>query len=790
MRFYDIPYPLSRDQLYACAEPLTTVQKRAAFETLTNILTKDTDKDTSSARNRFLIVKLLRDAIAYSHGHVNPKVSQRVFWENLFIKNIILHEDAKRGVVQNRMPTDPYKYLDAQACLKYLHQGGGRITSQPGDPHFTYALDQEAFFAVFGIDHDYEDKDRNPFKHYLKAGAYGDMLDELIALRNKNSHTNADFVDHMTMVLLKSDPSDDKSPQSIPYYLNHIALLLLPLCQTPWSGQADARWLYDNLWPKLHEQIGEIRYSVKKLLDKMSLPMDQQERIELLLTEAGVSVDQGLVSFCGDIVGFAYALFFAWTTAVPYSWEQGVKLLRNMLEQIRVKPVQHPVERDAEPQVDWDHLEYAQLLANKDSRDSKCHYHLGMCYLLGKGVAPDSYQAYLEFKLAAKQGYAPAQVALGRWYEARNSEPTDLQDAFGWYQAAAEQKDPDGLYHLGRCYRDEIVIKGKQNEAFIHFYVAAQAGHQDALLEVGIHYANLHEYGKAIPILQPMADDGSLRAMWALAKLYATPSIPCTDFAAAKELYWKLGQQGEIAAYTEYATNPWVDIDPQERFQWLQLATDGGNPEGQRQLAYCYRDGSGVQVDHAKAFTLLERAANNGNQFAVLDMATCYATGFMAVEDMAQAKVWYEKASDSPYAAAMLRAIRHGETMRDDDILWPEERYQICTCERELLDNALKSIRRGMIGERRKMDWQQAALVYELAQLYEECYEISRNLNHNVEERIMQEANGNLARMFRQMRQEGRDLELAMDLYKEAADFGLEKAMRALIRLQEREFVY
>ena len=233
------PYPLNWTHLYACAQPLTTVQKRAAFDMLTNILTAEADHNTQTSD--IPVVKILRDAIQFSHDHANPPVPRRQFWENLFVADLILREDPKRNVRKNQVPAAPYKYLDVQACLKYIYQGGGRVTSKPGDSQFAYAQDQEAFFKTFAIDHRYTDVDGNRFKHYLEAGGYEDTLSILIQLRNKKSHTNADFVDQMTMAPIPSDPSEDTTAQSIPYYLNQLAVLLQPLCQTPWSGQADRK---------------------------------------------------------------------------------------------------------------------------------------------------------------------------------------------------------------------------------------------------------------------------------------------------------------------------------------------------------------------------------------------------------------------------------------------------------------------------------------------------------------------------------------------------------------------
>lgn len=202
-------------------------------------------------------------------------------------------------------------------------------------------------------------------------------------------------------------------------------------------------------------------------------------------------------------------------------------------------------------------------------------------------------------------------------------------------------------------------------------------------------------------------------------------------------------------------------------------------------LACCYRDGTGIAADESQFLYWLERAAYSGNEWAILELATGYATGFMVEENMEQAKAWYQKAPNSSYANAMLRAIACSETVHNDELFFlPEDHYKSCRVECERIDSVLKSMGLRLPGYQQQMNWRQAALMYELAQLYELCYKIQQELDPNAADHLGQEAQGDVGRFMRLKRREDRDWELAMELYETTAAFGLAKAIHRLEELQ------
>ena len=64
-------------------------------------------------------------------------------------------------------------------------------------------------------------------------------------------------------------------------------------------------------------------------------------------------------------------------------------------------------------------------------------------YHLGEGLKQNYTETLKWYKLAADQGYAPAQSNLGYLYENGEGVPRDYAGALKWYRLAAEQGEED-----------------------------------------------------------------------------------------------------------------------------------------------------------------------------------------------------------------------------------------------------------------------------------------------------------------------------------------------------------
>ena len=115
--------------------------------------------------------------------------------------------------------------------------------------------------------------------------------------------------------------------------------------------------------------------------------------------------------------------------------------------------------------------------------------NLGKLLLKGaEGLPADADKGQFLIRTAAEEGFAPAQVVLGRAVEAEPEKTRDLAEARSWYEKAAAQEDPDGLLALAHFFDQGIAGARDPVQAFDAFRRAARAGSAFAMNEVGVRY--------------------------------------------------------------------------------------------------------------------------------------------------------------------------------------------------------------------------------------------------------------------------------------------------------------
>ena len=75
-------------------------------------------------------------------------------------------------------------------------------------------------------------------------------------------------------------------------------------------------------------------------------------------------------------------------------------------------------------------------------------------YSDGRATPKDPQKAFELYKVAAEDGFAPAQVELGISYHKGRGIPEDIVQAARWFSAAAEQGDCQGQNHLALLYAE------------------------------------------------------------------------------------------------------------------------------------------------------------------------------------------------------------------------------------------------------------------------------------------------------------------------------------------------
>ena len=102
------------------------------------------------------------------------------------------------------------------------------------------------------------------------------------------------------------------------------------------------------------------------------------------------------------------------------------------------------------------------------------HVFIGIHYQFGiGGVAKNEVKAVKWIRKAAEQGFAPAQLGLGNFYDEGIGVEKDEVEAVKWYRKAAEQGDAAAQFaqmELGQCYGEGIGVE--KDEAYAYFNLA------------------------------------------------------------------------------------------------------------------------------------------------------------------------------------------------------------------------------------------------------------------------------------------------------------------------------
>ena len=101
-------------------------------------------------------------------------------------------------------------------------------------------------------------------------------------------------------------------------------------------------------------------------------------------------------------------------------------------------------------------------------------------YAEGKGAPQDYQEAVKWYRLAAAQGYAPAEYSLGVAYEKGQGVAQDFQEAVKWYRLAAAQGNEFAQVNLGAMYTKGRGVRQDFVRSSMWFNLAAAALSRDS----------------------------------------------------------------------------------------------------------------------------------------------------------------------------------------------------------------------------------------------------------------------------------------------------------------------
>ena len=105
---------------------------------------------------------------------------------------------------------------------------------------------------------------------------------------------------------------------------------------------------------------------------------------------------------------------------------------------------------------------------------------LGELYYSGEGIEQNYEEAFKWYEKAAEQGDADAQCMLGKLYYGGEGVEKNSREAFKWIEKAAEQGHADAQCSLGLLYYIGEGVERNPREAFKWYKKAADQGHEIA----------------------------------------------------------------------------------------------------------------------------------------------------------------------------------------------------------------------------------------------------------------------------------------------------------------------
>ncbi|WP_278492526.1 tetratricopeptide repeat protein [Acinetobacter gyllenbergii] len=154
-------------------------------------------------------------------------------------------------------------------------------------------------------------------------------------------------------------------------------------------------------------------------------------------------------------------------------------------------------------------------------------------------------EAFSILKKVASNDYAPAINLIGVMYNNGEYVAKDLNKALSYYSKAASLGNPDAQFNLGQMYFYGEGVKQNYKTSFYWYDASAKQDYDFAKIQLATLYYKGYgvkrDVGKAIDIIQEMAENGDTNAIYNI-RLYYKAADDLTGYE-----YWDKKCQSNIA---------------------------------------------------------------------------------------------------------------------------------------------------------------------------------------------------------------------------------------------------
>ena len=305
-----------------------------------------------------------------------------------------------------------------------------------------------------------------------------------------------------------------------------------------------------------------------------------------------------------------------------------------------------------------------QVLQDANAGDISACAYLGKMYYEGTGVAQNYNEAFKWYQKAADNGVTGAYIWLGVMYYNGQGVAQNYEKAFLWSKKAAENGAADAYVGLGIMYCKGQGVAQNYGEAIQWFQKAVDNG--DAVAYgwlVGMYYNGQgvsQNYGEAFKWTKKAAEKGIADAYARLGVMYCKGQGVVQNYNEAFKWFQKAADNGiaDACAYLGkmYYEGTGVTQNYNEAFKWYQKSADNGVTGAYTWLGVMYYNGQGVAQNYEKAFLWTKKAAENGAADAYVGLGVMYYNGQGVAQNYNEAFKWFQKAADNgiAYACAYL----------------------------------------------------------------------------------------------------------------------------------------
>ncbi len=157
------------------------------------------------------------------------------------------------------------------------------------------------------------------------------------------------------------------------------------------------------------------------------------------------------------------------------------------------------------------------------------------------------------------------------------------------------------------------------------------------------------DYGTALRLFRPLADQGNAQAQYSLGFMYAHGQAAAANYTEAMKWFLLAADQGHVGAQYSlgfmYHAGRGVPQNYAEAMKWFSKAADQGNADAQFGLGGEYYFGLGVPQNYTAAFKWFLLAADQGQVGAQYSLGVMYANGRGVPQNYAEAMKWFSKAA-------------------------------------------------------------------------------------------------------------------------------------------------